>query len=154
MIVKLYTSRFPPHTLHSLLQVDPICVQSFSSPSEKGSFRGSRRGPLFLDLKSANLGVILLLLCLIRRLPEALSFEDMLSFVLLCTRSQEGCEECVLPLCRLESIYLSDAVAGVRSLNHLLQSTSLVSSPLGFPLVGLDQQPHLLQSSGLFGVDP
>ncbi|KAH0875039.1 hypothetical protein HID58_072401, partial [Brassica napus] len=60
-------------------------VQSFSSPSEKGGFRGSRRGPLFLDLKSANLGVTLLPLCLIRRLPEALSFEDMLSFVLLCT---------------------------------------------------------------------
>ncbi|CAN6912543.1 unnamed protein product, partial [Brassica oleracea] len=77
--------------------------------------RRSQRQPprtSVLDLKSANLGVTLLPLCLFRRLPEALSFEDMLGFVLLCTRSQEGCEECVLPLCRLESIYLSDVVAG------------------------------------------
>ncbi|WZZ82817.1 hypothetical protein YC2023_103389 [Brassica napus] len=105
--------------------VRSTAVQSFSSPSEKGSFRGSRRGPLFLDLKSANLGITFLPLCLIRRLPEALSFEDMLSFVLLCT---EGCEECVLPLCRLESIYLSDAVAGSDWINSRIFYNLLVCS--------------------------
>ncbi|KAH0856253.1 hypothetical protein HID58_084514 [Brassica napus] len=58
--------------------------------SGQGTFYGGRsqRQPprtSVLDLKSANLGVTLLSLCLFRRLPEALSFEDMLSFILLFT---------------------------------------------------------------------
>ncbi|WZZ57569.1 hypothetical protein YC2023_057676 [Brassica napus] len=100
-----------------------------------------------LDLKSANLGVTLLPLSLFRRLPEALSFEDMLSFDLLCTvRFLSSVVS--LCLCGAPAPVLQ-ALAGSRckEFKPLPAVHESRSSPLAFPLVGLDQQPQLLQSS-------
>ncbi|KAF8083430.1 hypothetical protein N665_0161s0051 [Sinapis alba] len=79
----------PPHCLCSSCSSPLWFAYSPGSSELLISFgeRRSQRQPSRtseLDLKSANLGVALLPCCVFRRLLEALSFEDMLRFVLLC----------------------------------------------------------------------